>query len=136
MNRPAGEDVELGELLRRLDGVAQRQHVPDDADLHAPGAHDDGSGQDSAGGIDIEVGEVVLVDQGTVKTEVFADGPLVEVLLVRLGRQLRVAEPVGEPCLRADVVRNARVGGLIEGVELHLTPSSRTRADDAAPSYR
>src|SRR5438093_309018 len=68
---------------------------------------------------------MMLVDQGAVKAQVFAERPLIEVLLVRLGCELRVAESVGEACLRTDVVRNARVCCLIEGVELHLTPSSR-----------
>jgi hypothetical protein len=69
-----------------LNGVTQRQHVPDDAHLHALGAHDEGGGQDGTRGIDVEVGKVVLVNQGTVKSELFADGPLVEVLAVRLSR--------------------------------------------------
>jgi hypothetical protein len=79
-----------------LNGVTQRQHVPNDAHLHAPGPHDEGGGQDSTRGIDVEVGEVVLVDQGTIKPEVFAEGPLVEMLTVRLSGQLWVAESVGQ----------------------------------------
>ena len=63
---------------------------------------------------------MVLIDQGTVKPEIFADGPLVEVLAVRLSRQCRIAKPIGQFRLRANMVRNARVGGLIEGVKLHL----------------
>src|SRR2546421_11677568 len=74
--------------------------------------------------INVEVGKVMLVDQGTIKPEIFADGPLVEVLAVRLSRQFRVAKPIGQLRLRTNVVRDARVGGLIEGVKLHLPTSS------------
>src|SRR2546430_6936153 len=52
----------------------------------------------------------LLVDQGPIKPEIFADGPLVEVLAVRLSRQFRVAKPIGQLRLRTNVVRNARVG--------------------------
>ena len=98
--------------------------MPDDAHLHALRAHNEGGGQDGTRGIDVEVGKVVLVDQGPVKPEIFAESPLVEVLAVRLRRQCRVTKPIGQLRLRTNVVRNARVGGLIEGVKLHLPTSS------------
>ena len=47
--------------------MAQRQHVADDAHLHASRPGDEGGGQDSAGGIDVEVGEVVLIDESAIK---------------------------------------------------------------------
>src|SRR5439155_18896605 len=85
-DKPApGEDIELGEFFRRLDRVAQWQYMPDDADLHALGSHDEGGGQDRTRGVDVEVGKMVLVDQGAIKAQVFAESPLIEVLLVRLG---------------------------------------------------
>ena len=57
-----GEDIELGKLFHRLNGVTQWQHVPDDAYLHALGAHDEGGCQDGTRRIDIKVGKVVLLD--------------------------------------------------------------------------
>jgi hypothetical protein len=68
-NKPASrEDIELSELLRRLDRVSQRQDVSDDTHLHTLGSHDERSGQDGAGGVDVEVSEMVLIDQGAVKS--------------------------------------------------------------------
>src|SRR5262249_1049153 len=96
-----------------------------DAYLHAFGPHDEGSGQDSARGVNVEIGEMVLVDQGAIKAQVFAERPLIEVLLVRLGGELRIAEFICEACLRTDVVRDTRLRCLIEGVDLNPTPSSR-----------
>jgi hypothetical protein len=47
--------------------VSQRQDVSDDTHLYTLGSHDERSGQDGAGGIDVEVSEMVLIDQGAVK---------------------------------------------------------------------
>jgi len=125
-NKPASrEDIELSELLRRLDRVSQRQHVSDHTHPHTLGSHDERSGQDGAGGVDVEVGEMVLIDQGAVKPKILTEGPLVEVLPVRLGRQLGVAEAIGKSRLWANVVGNARVGRFIKGVKFHLTHPPR-----------
>jgi hypothetical protein len=125
-DKPAArEDIELSELLRRLDGVSQRQHVSDHTHLHAFSSHDERSGQHSAGRIDVEVGEMVLIDQGAVKPKILTEGPLVEVLPVCLGGQLGAAESIGKSGLWANVVRNVRVGRLVKSIKLHLTHPPR-----------
>jgi hypothetical protein len=119
----ARQAVHHGELFRGLHRMTQRQDIADHSDLHPLCAHDDGGRGDIARRLDIDPGEVMLVDEGAVEAEVFAHYPLVEMLLVGLRYQRRIAEPVGEAYFRSDFRRDSRVGQLVEGIELHRAPS-------------
>ncbi len=102
--------------------MAQGQHVADNAHFERLGAGDNRRGKDCAGRVDVEIGEVVLVDQDAVEPQVLAHGPLVKVFLVRLGGERWVAETISLPGFRADLIRNARIGRLIKAIELQLVP--------------
>ena len=115
----SGENIQLGELLGRLHRVTKRKNVPDNSYFHPFGPHDECGGKNGTGGVDVEVGEVVLVHQGSIEAELFAHGPLVQVFAIRLGGQLWVAELVSLPHLGPDVIGDTWVCCLIEGVELH-----------------
>ena len=118
-----GQHVQLGELLGGLDRMPQGKDVADDADFHPLGTGDQGGGQNGAGRVDVEVGEVVLVDEGPVEAQLFAQLPLFQVLLISQGRQVRVAELVGLASFRSNLVRNPGVGRLVKAVELHRRSS-------------
>ena len=102
--------------------MAQGQDVADNAYFKRLGAGDNRRGQDGAGRVDVEIGEVVLVDQDAVEPQVLAHGPLVKVFLVRLSGKHWVAETVGLPGFRADLIRNARISRLIKAIELQFAP--------------
>jgi hypothetical protein len=51
--------------------MTQWENVTDDPDFHPFGAHDDGGGGDVTRGLDIDRGEVVLVNKGAVEAEIF-----------------------------------------------------------------
>ena len=102
--------------------MAQRQHVADHAYFERLGTGDYRRGKDCAGRVDVEIGEVVLVDQDAVEPKALAHGPLLKVFLVRLGGKRWVAETIGLPGFRANLIRNARIGRLIKAIELQSVP--------------
>nr|ART37635.1 E426 [uncultured bacterium] len=114
--------------------MTQRQDVTDDANLHVLGARDDCGRRDVARRLDVDGGEMVLVDKGAVEAQIFTHDPFIKVFVIGLVNRAGIAEPVGKPHLWPILRRDRGIGEFIKGVEFHGMALLFARKRSAASS--